>query len=60
MTEAMAGNLPRAGRAARGTRAGTGGPGGDDDPREKKLLEHALGWTLVVLVAMLVTRVGLL
>ncbi|MFI1016975.1 SCO1431 family membrane protein [Streptomyces sp. NPDC020965] len=33
----------------------TGGP--DDGPQ---LLEHILGWTLVVVVAMLVTRLGLL
>ncbi|WP_374983931.1 SCO1431 family membrane protein [Streptomyces fradiae] len=37
-------------------RARTGGPK-DDGP---KLLEHVLGWVLVVLVAMLVTRAGLL
>ncbi|MFE1579012.1 SCO1431 family membrane protein [Streptomyces fradiae] len=37
-------------------RACTGGPK-DDGP---ELLEHVLGWVLVVLVAMLVTRAGLL
>lgn len=37
-------------------RARTGGPK-DDGP---KILEHVLGWTLVVLFAMLVTRAGLL
>ncbi|MCX0242745.1 MULTISPECIES: SCO1431 family membrane protein [Streptomyces] len=36
-------------------RARTGGP--DDGP---KLLEHIAGWTLVVVVAMLVTQLGLL
>ena len=42
--------------AATAARARTGGPG-DDDP---KTLEHVLGWILVVVVAMLVTQVGLL
>lgn len=37
------------------TRARTGGP--QDDSR---LLEHALGWTLVVVLAILLTRTGLL
>ncbi|MFD8234856.1 SCO1431 family membrane protein [Streptomyces sp. NPDC059696] len=37
-------------------RARTGGPR-DDGP---KIVEHVLGWTLVVVVAMLVTRLGLL
>ncbi|MER7109183.1 SCO1431 family membrane protein [Streptomyces sp. NPDC000229] len=37
-------------------RARTGGPK-DDGPQ---LLEHVLGWVLVVVFAMLVTRVGLL
>ncbi|MFF9630003.1 SCO1431 family membrane protein [Streptomyces fradiae] len=37
-------------------RARTGGPK-DDGP---ELLEHVLGWVLVVFVAMLVTRAGLL
>ncbi|MFD5080227.1 SCO1431 family membrane protein [Streptomyces sp. NPDC058274] len=37
-------------------RARTGGPK-DDGP---KILEHALGWTLVVVLAMLVTQLGLL
>ncbi|MFF4581128.1 SCO1431 family membrane protein [Streptomyces sp. NPDC001389] len=32
--------------------AGTGGP------RESAWLEHVLGWTLVVVVAMFVTRLG--
>ncbi|MEE1751474.1 SCO1431 family membrane protein [Streptomyces sp. SP18CS02] len=36
-------------------RARTGGPQ-EDGP---KLLEHALGWVLVVVFAMLVTQVGL-
>jgi hypothetical protein len=34
----------------------TGGPRSDGPA----VLEHALGWTLVVLVALLVTRLGLL
>ncbi|MFD9905709.1 SCO1431 family membrane protein [Streptomyces sp. NPDC059063] len=38
------------------SRARTGGPK-EDGP---KLLEHLLGWTLVVLLAMLVTQAGLL
>ncbi|MEU1039983.1 SCO1431 family membrane protein [Streptomyces sp. NPDC005551] len=37
-------------------RARTGGPG-EDGP---KILEHALGWTLVVVLAMLVAQLGLL
>ncbi|QTD97283.1 SCO1431 family membrane protein [Streptomyces cyanogenus] len=37
-------------------RAVTGGPG-EDGPR---ILEHALGWILVAVFAMLVTRLGLL
>ncbi|MET7388462.1 SCO1431 family membrane protein [Streptomyces sp. NPDC005529] len=36
-------------------RARTGGPR-DDGP---KILEHVLGWTLVVVVAMLATQLGL-
>ncbi|MFF8019195.1 SCO1431 family membrane protein [Streptomyces sp. NPDC007929] len=38
------------------TRVRTGGPR-DDGP---KLVEHLMGWALVVVVAMLVTRLGLL
>ncbi|MFE2425554.1 SCO1431 family membrane protein [Streptomyces sp. NPDC059373] len=38
-------------------RARTGGPSGDDG---MKVLEQVLGWTLVVLLAMLVTGLGLL
>ncbi|MFE0040267.1 SCO1431 family membrane protein [Streptomyces sp. NPDC059015] len=37
-------------------RARTGGPE-DDGP---KIVEHILGWVLVVVLAMLVTRAGLL
>ncbi|MGW0121661.1 SCO1431 family membrane protein [Streptomyces sp. NPDC003327] len=40
------------------SRARTGGPG--DDERGPKILEHVLGWTLVVLLAVLVTRAGLM
>ncbi|MFD9110534.1 SCO1431 family membrane protein [Streptomyces bottropensis] len=35
---------------------GTGGPRGDGP----KIVEHLMGWTLVVVVAMLVTQLGLL
>ncbi|CCK31535.1 putative membrane protein [Streptomyces davaonensis JCM 4913] len=42
--------------AATATRVRTGGPR-EDGP---KILEHVLGWTLVVVVAMLVTQLGLL
>ncbi|MEV5107416.1 SCO1431 family membrane protein [Streptomyces massasporeus] len=38
------------------TRVRTGGPQ-DDGP---KLVEHLMGWALVVVVAMLVTQLGLL
>ncbi|MEV3859652.1 SCO1431 family membrane protein [Streptomyces sp. NPDC050095] len=37
-----------------GSRARTGGPK-DDGP---KILEHVLGWTFVVVLAMFVTQVG--
>ncbi|QDQ10387.1 SCO1431 family membrane protein [Streptomyces spectabilis] len=43
-------------QAREGLRARTGGPQ-EDGP---KLLEHVLGWTLVVLLAMLVTQTGLM
>lgn len=42
--------------SATAARARTGGPK-DDGP---KVLEHVMGWTLVVVVAMLVTQLGLL
>ncbi|MER7571851.1 SCO1431 family membrane protein [Streptomyces sp. NPDC126514] len=42
--------------AATVARVRTGGPA-EDGP---KILEHVLGWTLVVVVAMLVTQLGLL
>ncbi|MFI8828852.1 SCO1431 family membrane protein [Streptomyces sp. NPDC053431] len=42
--------------AAARVRARTGGPKHDGP----KLLEHLLGWTLVVLLAVLVTRAGLM
>ncbi|MER7407716.1 SCO1431 family membrane protein [Streptomyces sp. NPDC000070] len=38
------------------TRVRTGGPQ-DDGP---KIVEHVAGWTLVVVLAMLVTQLGLL
>ncbi|MEW2614950.1 SCO1431 family membrane protein [Streptomyces sp. NPDC047880] len=43
-------------QSATALRARTGGPR-DDGP---KIVEHVLGWILVVVVAMLVTRLGLL
>ncbi|MEV5432491.1 SCO1431 family membrane protein [Streptomyces sp. NPDC052701] len=42
--------------SATAARVRTGGPR-DDGP---EILEHALGWVLVVVLAMLVTRLGLL
>lgn len=42
--------------SATATRVRTGGPR-EDGP---KVLEHALGWVLVAVVAMLVTQLGLL
>lgn len=50
MTHSIAARMPAA-------RAGTGGP--SDDQREK-LMEQIFGWTLVILVAVLVTRLGLM
>jgi hypothetical protein len=44
-----------AGRARARTRTRTGGP--DDGPG---ILEHVLGWTLVVVLAMFVTQAGLM
>ncbi|MEU6568532.1 SCO1431 family membrane protein [Streptomyces parvulus] len=41
---------------ATAVRARTGGPQ-DDGP---KILEHVMGWTLVVVIAMLVVQLGLL
>ena len=42
--------------SATAARSRTGGPK-DDSP---KIVEHVMGWTLVVVVAMLVTQLGLL
>ncbi|MCZ9338079.1 SCO1431 family membrane protein [Streptomyces sp. TRM76130] len=42
--------------SATATRVRTGGPW-DDGPQ---MLEHVMGWTLVVVVAMLVVQLGLL
>ncbi|MDF3145813.1 MULTISPECIES: SCO1431 family membrane protein [Streptomyces] len=42
--------------SATAARVRTGGPKGDGP----KLVEHIMGWTLVVVVAMLVTQLGLL
>ncbi|WP_106978835.1 SCO1431 family membrane protein [Streptomyces griseus] len=39
------------------SRTRTGGPRDDRGP---EILEHVLGWTLVVLLAVLVTRAGLM
>lgn len=50
MADSMAARMPAA-------RAGTGGP--SDDEREE-LVEQVWGWMLVVLLAVLVTRLGLL
>ncbi|MGK9464096.1 SCO1431 family membrane protein [Streptomyces sp. G6] len=41
---------------ATATRVRTGGPKGDGP----KILEHVMGWTLVVVLAMLVVQLGLL
>ena len=43
--------------SAAATRVRTGGPKDADGP---KILAHVLGWTLVVVVAMLVVQLGLL
>ncbi|MEU1088330.1 SCO1431 family membrane protein [Streptomyces sp. NPDC005576] len=40
----------------RAPRARTGGP----EERGPKILEHVLGWTLVVVLALFVTRAGLM
>ncbi|XUL86823.1 SCO1431 family membrane protein [Streptomyces galilaeus] len=42
--------------AAARARTRTGGPKGDGP----KIVEHVMGWTLVVVIAMLVTQIGLL
>ncbi|MER6419286.1 SCO1431 family membrane protein [Streptomyces sp. NPDC001137] len=42
--------------SATAARTRTGGPENDGP----KLLEHVMGWTLVMVVAMLVTQLGLL
>ncbi|MDL5200350.1 SCO1431 family membrane protein [Streptomyces sp. ALI-76-A] len=42
--------------AATAARTRTGGPQ-EDGP---KIVEHLMGWTLVVVIAMLVTQLGLL
>ncbi|WP_171109214.1 MULTISPECIES: SCO1431 family membrane protein [Streptomyces] len=43
-------------QSATAARVRTGGPK-DDGP---KIVEHIMGWTLVVVLAMLVTQMGLL
>ncbi|MFI9615463.1 SCO1431 family membrane protein [Streptomyces sp. NPDC052023] len=43
-------------QSATAARVRTGGPQ-DDGP---KIVEHVMGWTLVVVLAMLLTQVGLL
>ncbi|GAB1334485.1 hypothetical protein ACE1SV_10750 [Streptomyces sp. E-15] len=47
---------PMTAHTATATRVRTGGPQ-EDGP---KILEHVMGWILVAVVAMLVTRLGLL
>jgi hypothetical protein len=42
--------------SATAARTRTGGPGSDGP----KILEHVMGWTLVVVLAMLVAQLGLL
>ncbi|MEV7076108.1 SCO1431 family membrane protein [Streptomyces sp. NPDC093990] len=42
--------------SATAARARTGGP----EDQGPKILEHVAGWTLVVVIAMLVTQLGLL
>lgn len=54
MTESIAAPVAA---PATAPRAGTGGPS-EDGP--EKLMEQLLGWTLVVLLAVLVTRLGLM
>lgn len=49
-------DIARAGLGPAGTRDRTGGP--DDDGPD--LLEHLMGWTLVVVLAIFVTRAGLM
>ncbi len=48
--------MPMTANSATAARVRTGGPE-DNGP---KILEHAMGWVLVVVVAMLVTQLGLL
>ncbi|MBG0856797.1 SCO1431 family membrane protein [Streptomyces spinoverrucosus] len=43
-------------QSATATRVRTGGPK-DDGP---KIVEHIMGWTLVVVLAMLLTQLGLM
>ncbi|MER6915919.1 SCO1431 family membrane protein [Streptomyces sp. NPDC000594] len=52
----MSTGTPSAALSPTTARSRTGGP--DDDRSE--LVEHIAGWVLVVVVAMLVTRLGLL
>ncbi|TXS51480.1 SCO1431 family membrane protein [Streptomyces sp. t39] len=50
----MTSTAATAAAARTGRRTRTGGPDGP------AVLEHVLGWTLVVLLAVLITRLGLL
>ncbi|MEV0451511.1 SCO1431 family membrane protein [Streptomyces sp. NPDC050600] len=52
---------PRAAQGPCGRRHLLSGPGGAGGPEEDgpEVLEHLLGWTLVVVLALVVTRVGL-
>lgn len=55
MSDSLAATPAAASLAAPRTR--TGGP---SDDRREKLLQELLGWTLLVLLAVLVTRLGLM
>lgn len=50
--------IPTPARIPAPSRARSGGP--EDDGDGRNILEHVLGWTLVVVLAMLVTQLGLL
>ncbi|MFH8409457.1 SCO1431 family membrane protein [Streptomyces sp. NPDC018019] len=54
MTSSAATATTAAAPAATASRARTGGPKDDSN-----LLEHIVGWTLVVVLAMLLTQTGL-
>ncbi|MGW7351414.1 SCO1431 family membrane protein [Streptomyces sp. Z26] len=60
MTHALATRLTAPFSRAALSRTSLSRTGGPDDDGFQDLLEHALGWTLLVLVAVLVTRLGLM